>query len=71
MSHHSAEFGAILYEHVGRIIMAFDGEEKHVLDLAEELQEIEPPDEFSASEIGFIEWRKLAKKQRLKLGLPI
>lgn len=71
MSHHSSEFGSILYEHIGRIVMAFDGEERYTIDLAEELQDVQFSDGFSGSEAEFVKWKEGAKSKRMNLGLPI
>ena len=71
MSHHSSEFGAILYEHIGRIVMAFDGVEKHSFDLAEELNGLRYDGSLSGSEEDFDKWKCEAKNKRCKYGLPI
>ena len=71
MGQHSSEFGAILYEHIGRVTMAFDGLEKHTFDLAEELKRLRFRDGFSGNELEFQKWREGAKLKRCRLGLPI
>jgi hypothetical protein len=71
MNNHSAEFGALLYEHIGRIIMAFDGVEKHTFDLAEELQQVRSSSSSTTHELEFQEWIEKAKQRRCKFGLPI
>jgi hypothetical protein len=71
LNDHSVEFGALLYEHIGRIIMAFDGIEKHTFDLAEELQQVRRLNRSSIDEVEFREWIDKAKQKRRKCGLPI
>jgi hypothetical protein len=74
MEYYGAEYGDILFTHLGRIDVTLDGQETLSLDLASLLQSLNP--EYSVATTsqrerreGFLDWRPRAMAARKKCGL--
>jgi hypothetical protein len=76
MSYHTASWGGLLYERIGKIKVLLDGELRKEWDLAKELSAVEfdnsfgyyPPEQ--RPEI-FRKWKLKAYRTRIELGLPV
>lgn len=76
MSYHQAEYGAILYERIGKIRMILDGEVLQEFDLAERLRGCLFTDSFgnvsrANRDSTFKMWKANAYRTRIELGLPV
>lgn len=79
MSYHTALYGMILYEQIGRIQIRVNGELTEEIDLAEELAEMRFTDAgqtfgYMSTEnrmAAFCEWKTWTLNKRQRLGLPV
>lgn len=74
MSYHTAEYGDILYKHIGKIIIELDGETEIIQNLSKILKELKPNfDDASTSQKprvqAFHDWKARAMARRSRLGL--
>jgi len=76
MGYHTAEYGTLLYERIGKIRILLDGEVEQEWDIAEELKRLTFNNSFSNVSREqrpqvFEDWKKKAHDLRVKLGLPV
>ena len=76
MSYHTATWGVLIYERIGKIKVLLDGELRKEWDLAKELAAVKFNDSFGRypreqrPEV-FRKWKLKAYRARIKLGLPV
>jgi hypothetical protein len=76
MSYHTAEWGGLIYERIGKIKVLLDGELRKEWDLAKELATVKFDDSFGnhprekRPEV-FRRWKLNAYRTRVKTGLPV
>jgi hypothetical protein len=69
MNSDSCDYGALLYDHIGSIVLAFDGIKRSVFDLDEALRLIDATRAFGANQSHFETWRERTLATRQDLGL--
>jgi hypothetical protein len=76
MSYHTAQYGAFLFERLGKIRMILDGEILHEVDLAERLRDCHFRESFGDipredRQSYFEKWKSNAYAKRVELELPV